>query len=552
MTAPDSAGRPPRDAGLAPAGGELTDWARDPAAPRLCLVTGDRGAGKSRLLARYFTESAPDPALRVHALVPAAGLTAEVFAWELGRQLGYGALGAPDILRRLARDTRPVLLAAADLHRAAGAAPQEIVHALLEPLLALPHVRLLAEVSDSGAPVWSQPCRTVALTDPGAAPEPVDAAAESARMLAAVPLGPAGTPDWERAPDAVRARVLEHALASGTAARLTGDPGFLVHGPAPAITAALADPRTPAPRGLRTVWRRAAPALTALGLAGPERAALLHTAALAEDPKLAAYLEPLARRHSWTALWAATGPAAALALGADGLLVTDPMGRLAVLDPVTGAVRSRVPLDAALRPAGIAVAEGGGLLLLDADETLHTAGPMSNALSRVADVHNTAGTPPTAVAAHGSRVAVGDADGRVHVWDATAHDRGPVTRGLHPAPLTAAALVDAAPSGLALCVSGGADGTLRLWETGSDPMPEPVDRREAVVTALAAADTPSGPLLAAAWSDGEVHLWDLLAGTRREVVPPYRAEALALSGEGTLFVAGTAGVAALDTSPTAS
>ncbi|MFJ4848912.1 MULTISPECIES: hypothetical protein [unclassified Streptomyces] len=49
------------------------------------------------------------------------------------------------------------------------------------------------------------------------------------------------------------------------------------------------------------MWRRAAPALTALGLTGPEHAAVLHTAALAEDPKLAGYLEPLARLHSWTA-----------------------------------------------------------------------------------------------------------------------------------------------------------------------------------------------------------------------------------------------------------
>ncbi|MFF3560162.1 hypothetical protein ACFYXS_09005 [Streptomyces sp. NPDC002574] len=551
MTVPEGAGRPPSDAGPAQARRELTDWAGDSTAPGLCLVTGARGTGKSRLLAWYFTGTAPDPARRVHALVPAAGLTAEVFCWELGRQLGYGALGAPDILRRMDRDTRPVLLAVADLHRAAGTAPQEIVRGLLDPLVSLPHVRLLAEVADSGAPAWSQPCREVALTGSGDAPQPVDAAAESIRMLAAVPLGPAGTPDWEQAPDEVRAGVLEHALAGGTAARLTGDPGFLVHGPAPAITAALADPRTPAPRGLRAVWRRAAPALTALGLTGPERAAVLHTAALSEDPKLAAYLEPLARRHAWTALWAVTEPAAALGLGADGLLVADPVGRLSVLDPAAGAVRSRVPLDAALRPAGIAVAEGGGLLLLDADETLHPAGPMSNALSRVADLHNTTGTPPTAVTAHGRRVAVGDADGRVHVWDAAAHDRGPVTRRLHPAPLTAAALVHAGGSGLALCLSGGADGTLRLWETGSDPMPEPVDRREAVVTALAAADTPSGPVVAAAWSDGEVHLWDLFAATRRVLTPPFRAAALALTPGATLFVGGAAGVAALDTRPAA-
>ncbi|MFJ4848913.1 MULTISPECIES: hypothetical protein [unclassified Streptomyces] len=230
--------------------------------------------------------------------------------------------------------------------------------------------------------------------------------------------------------------------------------------------------------------------------------------------------------------------------------MADPVGRLTVLDPATGAVLSRLPLDAALRPVGIAPAAGGGLLLLDADEALQTAGAMSNALSRVADVHNAARTPPTAVAAHGSRVAVGDADGRVYVWDATAHDRGPVTRRLHPAPVTAAALVGAV--GLALCLSGGADGTLRLWETGGDPMPEPVDRREAVVTSLAAAETPSGSVAAVAWSDGEVHLWDLPAGTRRAVVPPYRAEALALCGDGTLFVAGTAGVAALGTSRTPS
>ncbi|MEU4091906.1 WD40 repeat domain-containing protein [Streptomyces sp. NPDC026673] len=546
MTAPGDAAWPPLDDALVPSGRALLDWAADGTAPRLCLLTGGRGGGKSRLLAWYVTGSGPHPALRVHALVPAAGLTAEVFTWEMGRQLGYGPLDAPDVLRRLARDARPVLLAVPDLHQALGAAPAEIVGGLLGPLLRLPHVRLIVEAADSGTVGRLAPFREVALPGALSATEPAMDGEELAGLLASVPAGPAGSPDWERAPETVRARVLGLALATGTAGRLTGDPGFLVHGPAPAITAALADSRTPAPPGLRAVWRRAAPALTGLGLTGPERAAVLHAAALADDPKLAAYLAPLARGHSWTARWASPEPVTALTLGGDALLTADPVGRLRLLDPATGGVRRGVPADPAVRPVA-AVSLAGSVLLLDGNDFLHPAGDVSVALSRIADVHNPAAAAPTALAACGRHVVVGDAGGRAHLWDVDAHDRGAAGRTLHPAPVTALALLEVPAHDLTFCLSGGADGTLRLWETGTDPMPEPVDRREAVVTALAASDTPAGPMVAAAWSDGELHLWNLFEATRRVLTPPHRAAALALAGDGTLFVAGTAGIAALHT-----
>jgi hypothetical protein len=67
-----------------------------------------------------------------------------------------------------------------------------------------------------------------------------------------------------------------------------------------------------------------------------------------------------------------------------------------------------------------------------------------------------------------------------------------------------------------------------------------------VVTALAAADaTAAGPLVAVAWSDGALHLWDLLNARMRPLVAPHRADTLALSPEGVLYAAGRTGTTAL-------
>jgi hypothetical protein len=91
---------PPIDEKTRPFGQRLLDWAADGngAGPRLCLVRGAEGSGKSRLLAWFLAGTIDRPGITVHATVPSEGLTAESFAWELGRQLGYGPLSPVRLL----------------------------------------------------------------------------------------------------------------------------------------------------------------------------------------------------------------------------------------------------------------------------------------------------------------------------------------------------------------------------------------------------------------------------------------------------------------------
>lgn len=124
---PDIASWPPLDDDKQALGRQLLDWAADGsgAAPRLCLVRGAEGSGKSRLLAWLLAGTVGLPGITVHATVPSEGLTSESFAWELGRQLGYGPLSPARLLDQVALDERPLLLLVPDLHRA-GAGPVDL------------------------------------------------------------------------------------------------------------------------------------------------------------------------------------------------------------------------------------------------------------------------------------------------------------------------------------------------------------------------------------------------------------------------------------------
>lgn len=254
---------PPIDEETRPFGQRLLDWAADGngAGPRLCLVRGAEGSGKSRLLAWFLAGTIDRPGVTVHATVPSEGLTAESFAWELGRQLGYGPLSPARLLDQVALDERPLLLLVPDLHRAgAGAAdlptgaPETLVAEVLEPLLTLPHVRAAVEVGESGL-LTADRAEVVDLGDSAGAPR----AGETPypELLAVVPHTSDDRPDWSQAPDAVRRHILDAALRAddeGAAVRdLLTDPGFLVHGSAAALTAALADARIPVPGRLREV-----------------------------------------------------------------------------------------------------------------------------------------------------------------------------------------------------------------------------------------------------------------------------------------------------------
>ncbi|WP_405745872.1 hypothetical protein [Streptomyces canus] len=594
---PDIASWPPLDDDRRAPGQQLLDWAADGDGPRLCLVRGAEGSGKSALLAWLLAGTVGRPGLTVHATVPSEGLTTESFAWELGRQLGYGPLSPDRLLDQVGADERPLLLLVPDLHRAGAgpadlpsAAPETLVAELLEPLLAIPHVRAAVEVGTSGLLAADGGVEVVDLeeVDLGEGDGHGTGQDSYAELVAAVPRTADGRPDWSRAPDAVRRRILDAALRTddqGAAVRgLLADPGFLVHGSATALTAALADQRIPVPGRLREVWRRAAPELTAYHTDGAERAALLHAAAVDTDPDLTEYLRPLAGQHWWSAVWARRDvPLSAPALVPGGaerkLLASDPTGRLRTYDMGSGAslgasggsaselgavggsaadgIASTIVHPASVRPRSIAPRDARSALLLDRSEALlplvtEDDPTAAFALERIAEYHGAAalaeeGSLVTALGSGGTRspyAVVGDRGGTVHVWSLGEYQDVPRSCRVHEQPVTAVTCVDTG-DGLTLTFSAGADGSVRLWETSAEPMPVPVQQRRYRTTALAAADTSAGPVLAVAWSDGELHLWHVFSG-RVRVLPWLRGCAsLALTPEGLLVIADAEGLHAV-------
>ncbi|MFF4630903.1 WD40 repeat domain-containing protein [Streptomyces griseorubiginosus] len=577
---PDITAWPPLDEDKRSAGQQLLHWAADGVGPRLCLVRGAGGSGKSGLLAWLLAGTVGRPGLTIHATVPSEGLTTETFAWELGRQLGYGALSPDRLLDRVGADERPLLLLVPDLHRAGAgpadlpsAAPETLVAELLEPLLALPHLRAAVEVGTSALLATHSGATVV---DLGEGDGRDTGRASYADLAAAVPRTADDRPDWSRAPAPVRRRILDAALRTdGQEAAVRGlltDPGFLVHGSAAALTATLADERIPVPGRLREVWRRAAPELTAYHADSAERAALLHAAAIGTDPDLAEYLRPLAAQHWWSAEWARpTLPLTALALvpGEERrLMASDATGRLRTYDAEggTGApltASPRLPDEAAaspsvhplaVRPRCLAPRDARSALLLDGSDALlpfvaEDDPTTAFALGRIAEHHGAAALNEeeslvTALGGGGARspyAVVGDRGGSVHVWSLGEYQDVPRSHRVHEQPVTAAVCVDTA-DGLTLTFTAGADGSVRLWEISSEPMPVPVQQRPYRTTALAAADTSVGPVLAVAWSDGGVHLWHVLSGRMRELPWLRVCDALALTPEGLLVIGDAEGL----------
>jgi hypothetical protein len=553
----------------------LFDWVTDDSGnrPRLCLLRGAERAGKSRLLAWFLAgaTSAGHPRTTVHATVPARGLTTDTFAWELGRQLGYGPLAPNRLLNQIAIDQRRLLILIPDLHRAGRgpadlpqAEPTTLVDELVEPLLALPHVRMAVEVGDSGM-LDDQDAEIIAVSASESSPLGSEDPVGFVEFLAAVPRNAAGRPDWAQASTRVRDGVLDQALDEGGGRPtediqwLLSDPGFLVYGSARAITAAVADVRIPLPEEGRSIWRRAAPQLTSTSHGDTERAALLHAAALGANPRLAMYLGPLAEQNRWTGVWSRHDvPAAAVSPLPEEdnnlLLVANTAGRLMTLDAASGTSTASVVSSPQLRPRGIAARDSRSFLLLDENATLHHLAPPDDAsaevvLSHITEYHGSVALTspelvPTALSGSPStgHAVIGDSQGYVHLWPLHTYQAAPRSSRLHREPVIAAASLHLADSGRTVVVSAALDGSVRLWETASDPMPTPVDQRPALVTALACADTAAGALLAVAWNDAEVHVWHLASGRVRTMPLLYRCTALTFTSADHLTVAGPDGI----------
>jgi WD40 repeat protein len=268
---------------------------------------------------------------------------------------------------------------------------------------------------------------------------------------------------------------------------------------------------------------------------------------------LAEYLRPLADRNTWSAAWSRPGfPVTALGVTPDGtpeLVAADALGRLFGYGPG--------------RPHQIAIRDGRSLLALDSAGALHPLCDPEDTgthhtLANVAAFHGAAAvaSPDAAATALGGSpdgryAVVGNGEGRVHLWSLRNYQPGPQTMDLHCGKVLATACLPLPGEGLDLVFSAGLDGTVRLWETSADPMPDPVSQRRALATALAAADTSTGPLLAAAWNDSELHIWQILSVKSRTLPLAQPASALAFTQDGLLAIGGPYGVWAMRIGPNA-
>ncbi|MFF8808706.1 hypothetical protein [Streptomyces omiyaensis] len=520
--------------GTRPGAGALLGWLTDPDAPRLCLVTGGPGSGKTALLgwlAAHGTRARRGRPRTERVPVPLAGQSALGVAWTLADRLGVVAGTPADLVHALAtsearRSGRTVLLLT-DLH---AAAEPEAVTELLSGLAEVGRIRLVVETRTGTRPPRAARTTVVDLDldldlDPDPDPDPAhDGAGDR---------GPEPTPSAPPLPGLPD--------LSDPAAVCAADPLLVTTG----YATASADDHG----GLRDAWLRAGQALCAAD--GPADRALVLLTALGDgaDPRLRPALAERAAPAPWRMRWARhrgdvsppwPGPVAVLGATAGG-----PSAELVLVGDRTGTVRLLREADAsgegrlAHRVAGgitaLAPTADGTVLLLDERGRLHAVrgtAPRPPYLERLTEAVSTTLSrhPGTALAAIAGSVVVGDRLGSVHAFGVT---------GLHQAASHSGRVtaVTAVESETPFVCSGGADGTVRLWTPGRAPVPEPLAERRAPVVALHAAPAPGGPLVAAAWADGRVELIPMEGGgPRRAFRPGPAVRAVAVTATGALLV----------------
>ncbi|MEU6237311.1 hypothetical protein [Kitasatospora sp. NPDC047058] len=139
----------------------------DPRAPRLCVVSGPQGIGKSHLLtwlaAACSTPESP-AGRRADAAFSLAGMTADAAVWLLAARLGVQARTVSELVLALQDGDRPRLLLLWDLDRSAE--PETIAAQVLDRLLDVPGLRMVAEAAEG---VWDDVpgAAVLALDEPG-------------------------------------------------------------------------------------------------------------------------------------------------------------------------------------------------------------------------------------------------------------------------------------------------------------------------------------------------------------------------------------------------
>ncbi|MFI8295191.1 ATP-binding protein [Streptomyces nigra] len=145
----------------------LAAWrAAAPGAPRVVVLTGDAGSGRSRLLTGFLMLCEPEyrkrlpldamdpstvpPELPPPAVPSAEGLTAAQVLWLIADHFELRATGVEGVYTELAALEEPVTVVVPDVDRAgpvrAADEPARLVREVLAPLAATETVRLMAEV----------------------------------------------------------------------------------------------------------------------------------------------------------------------------------------------------------------------------------------------------------------------------------------------------------------------------------------------------------------------------------------------------------------------
>ena len=160
--------------------------------------------------------------------------------------------------------------------------------------------------------------------------------------------------------------------------------------------------------------------------------------------------------------------------------------------------------------------------------------PTTTALEQVLTGH-TGWVAAVAVTADGTRAVSGGGDGTVRVWDlATGQQQAELT-GHHGAAMAMAVAVTADGT---RAVSGGDDGTVRVWDLATG-------QQQAELTghhgpAMAVAVTADGTRAVSGGYDGTVRVWDLATGQQQAELTGHHgpAMAVAVTADGTRAVSG--------------